>query len=305
MLLQLFPLWALLISAVAYFQPLVFTDFKWAIIPLLMVIMMCMGLSLKIRDFNRVLVVKKAVALGVLLQFTVMPVAACLIAKLFSLDMGLTLGLLLVGSVAGGTASNVMCYLARGDVALSISMTAISTLLSVVLTPFAVGLLADENVQVPISDMVMSLVQVILIPVMIGVAFNRYFEPVFQKCSKALPVISMFAILLIIAVVVALNADNAALIEKYIILAVLLHNLLGLLVGYHVSVWMGFEQKICRTIAFEVGLQNSGLATALAIKYFTPSAAIPGAIFSICHNLSGSALAGYWRQKVIPEIPER
>ena len=297
MALRLFPLWALLISAQAYVWPASFAAFKSGIIPLLMIIMLCMGLSLSLKDFRRVLTVKRAILTGVLLQFIVMPLAGWFIAIVFSLDAELTIGLLLVGSVAGGTASNVMCYLAKGDVALSISMTAISTLVSVLLTPFLLTLLAGENIEVPVQAMMASLIKVIVIPVLLGVMINRYCFQWTQKLGRVLPFVSMIAILAVIAIVVALNADNISGLQSTVFLAVVVHNLLGLIAGYWTAVLLGFDQKVCRTMAFEVGLQNSGLAAALAIKYFSVGAAIPGVIFSVWHNISGALLAGYWGHK--------
>jgi len=209
----------------------------------------------------------------------------------------LTIGMVLVGSVAGGTSSNVMCYLAKGDVALSITMTSISTLLGVVLTPLLVELLAGKAVDVPVVGMLMSLVKIVLVPVAGGVVINAFLHSVTEKLEPVLPLISMAAIVFIIAIVVALNAANLATIGPIVAVAVILHNSIGLASGYWVSRLVGFDERTCRTVAFEVGLQNSGLATALAMKFFSPASAVAGTIFSIWHNLSGSALAGFWAKR--------
>ncbi|WP_337162884.1 bile acid:sodium symporter family protein [Vibrio fluvialis] len=294
---QLFPLWAVLFSLCAYFFPSVFVDLKSQIVPLLTIIMLAMGLTLKPKDFLNVVTNKKAIGIGLILQFSVMPLAALLVSLLLGFDPMLTIGMVLVGSVAGGTSSNVMCYLAKGDVALSITMTSISTLLGVVLTPLLVKLLAGQSVDVPAMSMLMSLVKIVLMPVSIGLLCNVLLHSVTEKLEPVLPLISMAAIVMIIAIVVALNASQLATIGPIVALAVILHNSIGLASGYWICRALGFNESICRTVAFEVGLQNSGLATALAMKFFTPASAVAGTIFSIWHNLSGSLLAGYWAKR--------
>ncbi|ELZ1257876.1 bile acid:sodium symporter family protein [Vibrio fluvialis] len=294
---QLFPLWAVLFSLCAYFFPSVFVDLKSQIVPLLTIIMLAMGLTLKPKDFLNVVTNKKAIGIGLILQFSVMPLAALLVSLLLGFDPMLTIGMVLVGSVAGGTSSNVMCYLAKGDVALSITMTSISTLLGVVLTPLLVKLLAGQSVDVPAMSMLMSLVKIVLVPVSLGLLCNVLLHSVTEKLEPVLPLISMVAIVMIIATVVALNASQLATIGPIVALAVILHNSIGLASGYWICRALGFNESICRTVAFEVGLQNSGLATALAMKFFTPASAVAGTIFSIWHNLSGSLLAGYWAKR--------
>lgn len=301
MIIQLFPLWALVLSVMAYLQPTLFVDFKGYILPLLMLIMLAMGLTLSPKDFKEVGKNTKAVGVGVLLQFLVMPITALLIATLFGFDSELTVGMLLVGSVAGGTSSNVMCYLAKGDTALSISMTAISTLLGVVFTPLLISWMIGTSVDVPVSSMLLSLVKIVLVPVAIGVVINTVAHTLVRKIEPSLKYVSMFAIVFIIAIVVALSANKIASIGALVAVAVVLHNATGLIIGYWVTALLGFDKKVCRTIAFEVGLQNSGLASALAVKFFTPAAALPGSIFSVWHNISGSLLASYWSKKPIKE----
>ncbi|MBO9509872.1 bile acid:sodium symporter family protein [Thalassospira sp. A3_1] len=300
-LLQLFPLWAALLSLLAYFVPGAFTSMSGAIIPLLTVIMLAMGLTLTTRDFANVAKSRKAMAVGVVLQFLIMPAAAWTVATLFGFGPELMIGMLLVGSVAGGTSSNVMCYLAKGDTALSISMTAASTIIGVFLTPVLASFFAGQSIDVPVQPMLMTLLQVVLVPVAIGVALNEFASKWIRKIEGLFPYVSMFAILLIIAIVVALNAGKIATVGLIVAFAVILHNAIGLALGYGITALLGFDRKICRTIAFEVGLQNSGLATALALKFFTPTAALPGTLFSVWHNISGSLLAGYWSRKPIAD----
>jgi BASS family bile acid:Na+ symporter len=300
-LLQLFPLWAVLLSLLAYFVPGAFTSMSGAIIPLLTVIMLAMGLTLTTRDFANVAKSRKAMAVGVVLQFLIMPAAAWTVATLFGFGPELMIGTLLVGSVAGGTSSNVMCYLAKGDTALSISMTAASTIIGVFLTPVLASFFAGQSIDVPVQPMLMTLLQVVLVPVAIGVALNEFASKWICKIEGLFPYVSMFAILLIIAIVVALNAGKIATVGLIVAFAVILHNAIGLALGYGITALLGFDRKICRTIAFEVGLQNSGFATALALKFFTPTAALPGTLFSVWHNISGSLLAGYWSRKPIAD----
>lgn len=304
MIIQLFPVWAVLLSILALLQPDFFIGFKGYILPLLMVIMLAMGLTLSPKDFKRVGKNAKAIAVGVALQFLVMPITALLIATVFGFDSELTVGMLLVGSVAGGTSSNVMCYLAKGDTALSISMTAISTLMGVILTPLLVSLMIGTSVDVPVASMLLSLVKIVLVPVALGVLINTVAHNTVRKAEVALPYISMFSIVFIVAIVVALSSGKIASVGALVAAAVILHNGIGLLLGYWVTMLMGFDKKVCRTIAFEVGLQNSGLASALAVKFFTPAAALPGSIFSVWHNISGSLIASYWSKKPVADKSE-
>lgn len=298
---QLFPLWAVLLSVCAFFQPTLFTGLKSLIVPMLMVIMLAMGLTLTVRDFANVVKHKSAIVLGVILQFTVMPALALIISHLFNFSAELTVGMLLVGCVAGGTSSNVMTYLAKGNVALSISMTAVSTLLGVVLTPFLVGMLAGKSIDVNVLGMLMSLVKIVFIPVAIGIAFNMACPALVRNLDPVLPLISMVGILGVIGAVVALNRNALASHGLIIALAIMLHNSCGLACGYWACRLFGFDRRVARTISFEVGLQNSGLATALAMNFFTPTAAIPGTLFSVWHNISGSLLAGFWSRKPLNE----
>ncbi|MCF6439992.1 bile acid:sodium symporter family protein [Pseudoalteromonas luteoviolacea] len=298
---QLFPLWALLLSAIAYINPDFFTPFKSAIIPLLTVIMLSMGLTLTWSDFSNVIKTPKAIMLGVLLQYLVMPLVALAIVYAFGLDDTVSLGIILVGCVAGGTASNVMCFLAKGDVALSITMTAISTLLGVLFTPFLISLYAQQLVDIPIQAMIVNLLKIVLAPVIIGLLINTLLRKQVAKIHTVLPLLSMLAIVFIIAIIVALNQAQLSSVGPVILCAVILHNGIGLLSGYWAARWCGFQEVVCRTIAFEVGLQNSGLAVALAMKFFSPAAAIAGTVFSIWHNISGSILASFWSKQALPD----
>lgn len=304
LIIRLFPLWAVLFSAYAYLNPSHFVSLQNLIVPCLTLIMLTMGLTLTPAHFKNVLRHKSAVALGVCLQFSVMPLAALLVSRMLGFDHELTLGMILVGAVAGGTASNVLCYLAKGDVALSISMTACSTLVGVVVTPVLIELLAGARVDVPASAMLLSLIKIVLIPVIIGVLMNHYLKRITQALEPVLPLISMLLIVFIIGVIMAVNAQQIASVGVLVIVAVILHNSLGLCLGYGAAKLLGFDEKVCRTVCFEVGLQNSGLAVALAMKFFTPITAVAGSLFSIWHNISGSILAGIWSKQVKANVAE-
>jgi BASS family bile acid:Na+ symporter len=294
---RLFPLWAVAGSLLALAVPELFVPLKPAIVPLLGLVMFGMGITLTVQNFLTVLRRPLPVMLGVGLQFLVMPLAAWLIAVLLGLSPQLGAGLILLGCCPGGTASNVICYLARGDVALSITLTAVSTLLAVVATPLLALLYAGQTVPVPVFEMLQSIVRIILLPVMLGVAVNHFLHQRLAPLRAAFPFMSVLAIVVIIAIIVALNHGQLLHIAGGVAIAVVMHNFFGLLAGYWLPRWLGREARECRTLAIEVGMQNSGLAVALAVKYFSAAAALPGALFSIWHNLSGSFLAVYWHRR--------
>jgi len=292
-----FPLFAIIVSIIAARYPEFLIGYKPAIIPLLGIVMFAMGMTLTLEDFKRVLKSPKVISLGLLLQYGLMPLLAFIIAIALGLPTELMAGLILVGACPGGTASNVICYLGRGDVALSITLTAISTLLAVFLTPVLTWLYIGQEVPVPIINMMLTVLKIIILPVMLGIIVNSYFGEYLTRIKQFLPVISVIAIVFIIAIIVALNAHQIVQLAFPIIIAVLLHNGLGLVSGYAIAKWLGYDDKICRTLAIEVGMQNSGLGVALATKYFTTLTALPGAFFSIWHNITGSLLAAYWTRK--------
>jgi BASS family bile acid:Na+ symporter len=295
---RLFPLWAILGSLLAFLWPDGLAGLKPAIVPLLGLVMFGMGITLTGWNFLTVLQRPLPVLLGVALQFLLMPLVAWLLAAVFGLSAPVGVGLILVGCCPGGTASNVICYLARGDVALSITLTAVSTLLAVLATPLLTLVYAGQIVPVPVWDMLGSIFRIIFLPVMAGVVLNHFLHARLTAARAVFPAVSVAAIVLIIAIIVALNQDQLTHVAAGAALAVMAHNILGLLGGYWVPRWLGRDERECRTLAIEVGMQNSGLAVALAVKYFSAAAALPGALFSIWHNLSGSYLAGRWRRKL-------
>ena len=293
----LFPLWALLGSLLAWMVPGWFAPLKPAIVPLLGLVMFGMGMTLTGRDFLNVLQRPFPVLLGIAMQFLLMPFAAWALAVGAGLSPQLTVGLILVGCSPGGTASNVICYLARGDVALSITLTTASTLLAVLATPLLTLFYAGETVPVPALDILITVFKIIFLPVMVGVLVNHFFHRALSPVLKVFPLLSVLSIVLIIMIIVALNHDSLANVASGLAAVVVLHNSVGLLGGYWLPRWLGRDERECRTLAIEVGMQNSGLAVALAVKYFSVTAALPGALFSIWHNLSGSLLAGIWRRQ--------
>ena len=292
-----FPLWAILFSIVAFFFSDIFSIAASAIVPLLASVMFLMGLTLDKTDFKRVSENPSPVLVGVIMQFLIMPFMALLLSTILQLSNQLTIGMVLVGSCAGGTASNVMTYLARGDVALSISMTITSTIVGVVATPLLCNFYLSETVNVDTYGMLINILQIVFLPVLFGFVLNHYLGDQIKQIQKFIPTLSMLIILSIITIIVALNSASLIDVGLLTLLAVILHNGFGLAGGFYVSRLLGFNLRQSHTIAIEVGMQNSGLGVALAMQFFSASAALPGAIFSLWHNISGAILASKWGQK--------
>ncbi len=266
---------------------------------LLMMVMFGMGLTLKSEDFVLVFRRPGDILAGCVAQYTLMPLLAFVIGRLFGMEEGLMAGMILVGCCPGGTSSNVVTYLSGGDVPLSVSMTSVNTLLAPVLTPAITYLLLHATVSVDITAMFLSIVQVVILPIVLGVAFNRFAGEAAHKVAQGLPLVSVTAITLIVASVVSHNAQRILSTGPVIFAAVILHNLLGYGGGYLVARILRMTPAKTKAMAIEVGMQNSGLATSLAGNVFSalPMATVPGAIFSIWHNISGAMLAGILRRK--------
>lgn len=264
---------------------------------LLAVIMLGMGMTLRPVDF--VVIAKRpwAVLLGVSAQFLLMPVLGFVLALAFQLPPMLAVGMVLVGSSPGGTASNVMVYLARGDTALSVAMTTLSTLIAPLLTPLLVLALAGQFLPVSAGELVVSIVQVVLVPVVVGLLLRRFVPRLIERLLDVLPLISVAGITLVVMAVVAGSADTIISVGLLIIVAVIIHNALGIGLGYGVAKICQLDVSGRRAVAIEVGMQNSGLAATLAATHFNPAAALPAAVFSVWHNISGSLLAGYWARR--------
>lgn len=282
------------VAALALFAPNTVSFLKTSYVnTLLGIVMFGMGLTLKLEDFKIVFSRPKDVIVGCIAQFTLMPLLAFLLTKLFNLPTELAVGVILVGTCPGGTSSNVMTFLSKGDVALSVGMTAVSTILAPFLTPLLTLLYAGERVDVNVMSMFMSIVQVVMIPIALGFVVNRLFGKFTQQAVKILPLISTTAIVMIVAAVVAANSAKIMTSGLLIIAVCVLHNLLGYATGYAVGKVLKLDTTKCRAISIEVGMQNSGLATSLAATHFAqyPLATIPGAVFSVWHNISGAILA--------------
>lgn len=289
-----FPVAALALAALAFERPALFRPLGSLIVPLLGVVMLGMGMTLTAERFVEVLRRPGVVGLGVALQFLIMPLTAWALAVVLALPVPLAAGLVLVGACPGGTASNVICYLARGDVALSVTLTTLSTLASVVATPVLTWLYVGHRVPVPVAQMLASVAAIVLLPVALGVTCRRLAGARLAAALRWFPVLSAAAVALIVAIIVALNRERLGAVAAPAATAVVLHNLLGLALGYGLARVAGCTPQACRTLAIEVGMQNSGLGVALAVKHFSAAAAVPGALFSVWHNLSGAALAAWW-----------
>ncbi|GAA1467218.1 bile acid:sodium symporter family protein [Nocardiopsis exhalans] len=267
-------------------------------VPLLLgIIMFGMGLTMRPVDFAIVAKHPKAVLLGVAAQYTVMPLLAWGIAHSFNLPPLLVVGMVLVGASPGGTASNVIVYLARGDVALSVAMTSISTMLAPFVTPLLVLGLAGSTLPVSAGDLFLSILQVVLLPVVGGLLLRTFADRFVTPLLPLMPLVSATGIVLVVAGVVGANADAVLTTGLLLALAVIAHNTLGLTVGYLVGYFGRMPESARRAVSVEVGMQNSGLAASLATTHFEPIAALPGALFSVWHNLSGAAVATYWARK--------
>ena len=284
----------LLVGAVALFLP---ESFIWietkTINPMLGVIMFGMGLTLSPKDFKIVLSRPKDILIGCLAQFTIMPLLAWLLTLAFSLPKELALGVILVGCCPGGTASNVITYLAKGDLALSVGMTACSTLLAPIVTPLLVWLMAGTMVNVDTLGMLLSIVYVVIAPIIVGLLCQHFLPKLTKAVTPYLPAFSSLAIAITVGIVVSHNADRLMLGGMIVILVVMLHNLLGLSLGFTIGRLLRLEKPKCVALSIEVGMQNSGLASSLANMHFAayPLATVPGAIFSVWHNISGALAA--------------
>lgn len=265
---------------------------------LLMVVMFGMGLTMKLSDFGVVFSRPKDIIIGCSAQFIIMPLLAFALGKTFGLERSLLVGVMLVGTCPGGTASNVITYLSKGDVSLSVGMTSVNTLLSPLLTPALTYLFLRTSVHVDVKAMIFSIIQVVAVPIGLGILINKLMPKVCEKIKDILPYISVTAICLIIAAVVSHNSEKILSTGAVIFAVVILHNLLGYVCGYLVGVLFKMDISRKKAVAIEIGMQNSGLATTLAGSAFPDlsMATVPGAIFSVWHNISGAVLAGVFRR---------
>lgn len=293
---QTFAIWAAAFALIGFFNP---EAFLW-VLPLipyfLGIIMFGMGLTLHPKDFKIIAAYPKAVMLGVIAQFVIMPLTAYLLVWLFALPPAIAIGVILVGCCPGGTASNVITLLARGNVALSVAITSVSTLLAPILTPALFYLFANQWLEISLIAMFTSIIKIVLLPVSAGLIIHLLFQKQTQSAVEVLPIISVITIVLIIAGVV--GASKLKIIESGILIfiVVALHNIIGYALGFLAAKVCKLPHDAQKTLAIEVGMQNSGLAVTLASLHFatTPITAVPGALFSVWHNVSGALLASYW-----------
>lgn len=289
----------IILSVVAFFYP---QHFKWMTnytSIFLAIAMFGMGTTIDLGNLKNTLVHPKEIILGVILQFLLMPTIALILCNVFKLPKDIALGVILVGSCPGGTASNVMTHIAGGDVTLSVTMTTVSTLIAPFITPVIVYLLAGKWVEVSLVAMFITVVKVILIPVILGIIIKMSLKEKMEYVSPALPLVSSLAIILIISGIIAVNADKIAESGLLVTGVVFLHNVAGLLSALLVCKIFGIEKEKETALAIEVGMQNSGLAVSLATANFamSPLASLPGAIFSVMHNLTGTVFANIRKKK--------
>ena len=272
-----------------------FINLKPFVVPMLAFVMLSMGLTMQVDDLLQTLKKPFRIAYGALLQFSIMPFLGYFLAKILSVNTELTVGAVLVGSAPGGTASNVITYLSKGDLAYSVSMTTFSTLVSPIMTPLITYLLVGRKVDVPVIDMLRDLIFIVVLPVALGIFIKRFLLST-KAFEKVLPYMAIVAIGIIIAVVLALNSERLKDLSMQVFLLVFLHNFFGFLLGYIFGLLAGLDKVRAKTLSIEVGIQNSGLAVALALKYFSSLSALPGALFSLVQNVNGLLLSALYRK---------
>jgi len=306
-----FTVWVLAFVCCAMFYPSLFVswggfELRRTIGPLVQVILFGMGMTLTFEDFLRVFQMPKGVLIGFGLQYTVMPVMGFLFGKLFALEPEVAVGLILIGSCPGGVASNVITYIAGANVALSVTMTACSTLLSPVMTPLAMKILAGRYVPIDTLGMIIWILKMIIGPLVAGLVINRYARSPARRLVRVLPVVAMLSICIIIGITIALSRDKLLSVGLALLGASVCHNGAGFLLGYLGGRALGLDKRDSKTVSIEVGMQNGGMATGLAFNVFgSEIVAMASAVFGPWSAISGSALASYWRQAAKKQQPER
>ena len=298
-----FTVWVMAFVVTAFCYPnafLTWGDFnvKTLIVPLIQLIMFGMGATLTLADFTRVIKMPRAVLIGMFLQFSIMPLLGVTLAKAFGFEAAVAAGIILIGSCPGGVASNLMTYLSKGNVALSVTMTACSTLVAPIMTPFLMKIFAGTLVDIVFMDFVISILKIVIAPIGIGLIVNsvlKKFDARGAWLDRSLSLIAMFGICLIIGIIIGDSRDKLLTIGLALVIVSIAHNLAGYLLGYYGARLAKLDESSCRTVAIEVGLQNGGMATALAINVIKdPLTALAPAIFGPWMNISGSMLASWW-----------
>ena len=296
-----FVVWVIVTSLLALYQPELFTWIGSYISPLLGVVMLGMGLTLTPVDLKRIVDRPRDVVIGSLAQWTIMPITAYLLVQIFNLPTELGIGIILLGAAPGGTSSNVMTYLGKGDVALSIAITSLTTIVAPIVMPAWVLFLAGADVQVTFAEMFQEILFVVFIPVVAGIIIRQLMErkaPTAAETSLVVfPSISVIAIVVIVSAVVGLNAENILTVSAIAVAAMIIHNTVGFGSGYAIGHAANMPEDRIRACTFEVGLQNSGLATALAVAFFSPLTALLPALFSVWMLIVGPTLATYFARK--------
>lgn len=293
-----FALLVVIFALAAFFMPATFKPIAGYIPVLLGLVMLGMGLTLTKDDFSAVFTRPRDVAIGVAMQFIIMPLIGVGLAHMLNMSPELAAGFILVGCVPSGTSSNVMTYLAKGDVALSVTLSSITTLLAPFVTPYLFLMLGGKFIPINAMALFLDIVKIVLVPVIVGVMLRRVLGNSVNKFIDIIPLVSIFSIIAIVAAVVAASAGRLAAVAGVVVVGVMLHNLAGYSLGYLVSKHLfSMEHRQAKTMSFEIGMQNSGLGAALAMVHLNPISALPSAIFSVWHNISGSLLAGYWAKK--------
>lgn len=266
------------------------------VVYILGIIMFGMGLNVKASDFKELFIRPKFVLIGIGAQFIIMPLIAYILVKGFNLPLGLAIGVVLVGTCPGGTSSNVITYLSKGDVALSVGITSCTTLLAPFMTPILTKLLIGQSIDVNVIAMFLSVVKVVIVPIVLGILAHRFLPKIAGLLKDVLPMISTLGIVAIVIAVVSVSAEKIIANLGIIVLVVVCHNLFGYLVGFLVGKSVAKDMAKVKALSVEVGMQNSGLATSLALTHFAtqPLAAVPGALFSVWHNISGGILASIY-----------
>lgn len=284
----------LVVAALALFFPKSVSFIKTTYVNyLLMTAMFCMGITLKLEDFKVLFTRPKDIAIGAIAQFTIMPLLAFLLSLAFRLPPELAIGVILVGTCPGGISSNVITYLAKGDVPLSVGMTSVSTILAPLATPLLTLLYAGEKIDVNAVSMFISILQVVIAPIVLGFVINKFFHKFVEHFKDILPLISVVAVVAIVAAVVSANSQRLMQVGHLVVIVIIIHNTLGYMLGYLLGKVCKFNNAKCKTISIEVGMQNAGLASSLASTHFAymALAAVPGAIGSVWHCISGSIVA--------------
>lgn len=295
--------------AVALTFPGLFTqigDFplKKLIVPLLQIIMLGMGTTMSIKDFEGVIQQPRAVFIGVACHFLIMPLLGFTLANTFKFPPEIAAGVVLIGCSPSGLASNVMCFIAKANVPLSITVTTLSTLLAPFLMPALMKLLAGQFIEISFLKMMVEIIQIVILPVVVGLILNRIFHKSAVVLNRVMPLISMGGIVLIVAIITAAGRDSLLTVGWTLALCVLIHNLTGFTLGYWSARLFGMDEQSCRTIAIEVGLQNGGLASGIAVQMGkVATVGLAPALFGPIMNTTGSLLATYWSQRPPRSVP--